>query len=149
MSQLRINNKHVILKGMATHSSILAWRIPWTREPGELQSMGLQRVGHDWATNTLKRADWLNLKWKIKKGLTRMSSCYCTLPLFGSYRGCGMLSTLPPFSSLQSLNHQHISPGLSKLQEMEKDRVAWHAAVHEVTKSETWLSDWTTTTRIC
>ena len=34
-------------KGMATHSSILAWRIPWTEEPGGLQSMGLQRVGHD------------------------------------------------------------------------------------------------------
>ena len=34
-------------KGMATHSSVLAWRIPWTEEPGELQSMGLQRVGHD------------------------------------------------------------------------------------------------------
>ena len=33
-------------KGMATHSSILAWRIPWTEEPGVLQSMGLQRVGH-------------------------------------------------------------------------------------------------------
>ena len=33
-------------KGMATHSSILAWRIPWTEEPGGLQSMGLQRVGH-------------------------------------------------------------------------------------------------------
>ena len=34
-------------EGMATHSSILAWRIPWTEEPGGLQSMGLQRVGHD------------------------------------------------------------------------------------------------------
>ena len=34
-------------KGMATHSSILAWKIPWTEEPGRLQSMGLQRVGHD------------------------------------------------------------------------------------------------------
>ena len=33
-------------KGMATHSSILAWRIPWTEEPGELQSVGSQRVGH-------------------------------------------------------------------------------------------------------
>ena len=39
-------------KGMATHSSILAWRIPWTEEPDGLQSMGLQRVGHNWATNT-------------------------------------------------------------------------------------------------
>ena len=34
-------------KGMATHSSILAWRIPRTEEPGGLQSMGSQRVGHD------------------------------------------------------------------------------------------------------
>ena len=34
-------------KGMATHSSILAWRIPWTEESGGLQSMGSQRVGHD------------------------------------------------------------------------------------------------------
>ena len=34
-------------KGMATHSSTLAWRIPWTGEPGRLQSMGSSRVGHD------------------------------------------------------------------------------------------------------
>ena len=34
-------------KGMAIHSSILAWRIPWTEEPGRLQSMGSQRVRHD------------------------------------------------------------------------------------------------------
>ena len=37
---------------MATPSNILAWRIPWTDEPGRLQSMGLQRVRHDWMTNT-------------------------------------------------------------------------------------------------
>ena len=40
-------------KGMATHSSILAWRIPWTEEPGGEESMGPQRVGRDWATTTL------------------------------------------------------------------------------------------------
>ena len=34
-------------KGMATHSNIVTWRIPWTEEPGWLQSMGLKRVGHD------------------------------------------------------------------------------------------------------
>ena len=39
-------------KEMATHSSILAWRITLTEEPGGLQSMGLPRVGHDWVTNT-------------------------------------------------------------------------------------------------
>ena len=48
-------------KGMAIHSSILAWRIPWTEESGRLQSMGSQRVRHDWATNTftLPHYAWL------------------------------------------------------------------------------------------
>ena len=34
---------------MATHSSILTWRIPWTEEPAGLQSIGSQRIGHDWS----------------------------------------------------------------------------------------------------
>ena len=38
-------------KDMATHTSILAWRIPWTEEPGRLQSMERQRIGHDSASN--------------------------------------------------------------------------------------------------
>ena len=38
---------------MAPHSSILAWKIPWTEEPGRLQSMGSRRVGHDWTTSLL------------------------------------------------------------------------------------------------
>ena len=38
--------------GMATHSSILAWRIPWTEKPAGLQTLGSQRVRHDQATNT-------------------------------------------------------------------------------------------------
>ena len=38
-------------KAMATHSSTLAWKIPWAEEPGRLQSMGSWRVGHDWATS--------------------------------------------------------------------------------------------------
>ena len=42
----------LLKKGMTTHSSILAWRIPWTEESGGLQSMRLQRVGYNWATNT-------------------------------------------------------------------------------------------------
>ena len=36
-------------EGIPTHGSILAWRIPWTEEPGGLQSMGSQRAGHDWS----------------------------------------------------------------------------------------------------
>ena len=38
-------------KAMAPHSNTLAWRVPWTEEPGRLQSMGSLRVGHDWATS--------------------------------------------------------------------------------------------------
>ena len=38
-------------KAMATHSSTLAWKIPWTEEPGRLQSMGSRRVRHDWVTS--------------------------------------------------------------------------------------------------
>ena len=41
-------------KEMAIHSSNLAWKIPWTEEPDRLQSMGSQRVGHDWANSCLK-----------------------------------------------------------------------------------------------
>ena len=44
-------------KGMATHSSILAWEIPWTKEPDELQSMGLQRVRHDLATKQQQQSN--------------------------------------------------------------------------------------------
>ena len=40
-------------KAMATHSSPLAWKIPWTEEPGRLQSMGSRRIRHDWATSLL------------------------------------------------------------------------------------------------
>ena len=47
-----LGQENPLEKRMATHSSILGWRIPWTEEPGELQSMGTQRVRHDWATNT-------------------------------------------------------------------------------------------------
>ena len=42
--------EYPLKKGMATHSSTLIWRIPWTKESGGIQSMGSQRVGHDWAT---------------------------------------------------------------------------------------------------
>ena len=46
-------------KGMATHSSILAWRIPWTEEPDGLLSMRSQRVERDWVTNNLLKL-WKN-----------------------------------------------------------------------------------------
>ena len=50
--------KDPLEKGMATHSSILLGRIPWTEEPGGLQSMGSQRVGHDWMAKTTSIQFW-------------------------------------------------------------------------------------------
>ena len=52
-------------KEMATHSSTLAWKIPWTKEPGRPQSTGSQRVGHDWAT-------WLHFR-----NLYISITCWC------------------------------------------------------------------------
>ena len=53
---------------MATHSSILAWRIPWTEEPGGLQSTGSQRVRHDWATKhkNIHQNEELKMHYKFK-----------------------------------------------------------------------------------
>ena len=50
-------------KAMAPYSSTLAWKIPWTEEPGRLQSMGLLRVGHDWATS---RSLFTFMHWRRK-----------------------------------------------------------------------------------
>ena len=47
----RLYSQHSLEREMVTHSSIHAWKIPWTKEPGGLQSMGSQRVGHDWVTS--------------------------------------------------------------------------------------------------
>ena len=62
-------------KGMAAHSRILAWRIPWTEEPGRLQSMGSHRVKHDWATNTLT----LNHATRASAWLVLSSNGYMTI----------------------------------------------------------------------
>ena len=45
-----LGREDTLEKEMATHSTVLAWKIPWTEEPGELQCMGRKRVGHDLAT---------------------------------------------------------------------------------------------------
>ena len=50
MQAWSLDGEDPLEKGMATHSSILAWEIPWTEEPGGLQSIGLQRVIQDWGT---------------------------------------------------------------------------------------------------
>ena len=59
---------------MAPHSSILAWRIPWTEEPGRLQSTGSQRVGHDWATSLSPSLFPMSIKKKTMAGVLGLAS---------------------------------------------------------------------------
>ena len=67
----KVGREDPLEKEMPTHSSILAWKIPWMEDPGRLQSMGSQRVGHDWATSLLhfKAIDCVghNKLWKTVK----------------------------------------------------------------------------------
>ena len=64
-------------KGIATHSTPLAWRIPWTEEPGGLQPMGLQRVRHDWATNTHKQYFAIRTWTILRRAWGRMDTSIC------------------------------------------------------------------------
>ena len=83
-------------KEMATHSSILAWKIPWTEKPGRLQSMGSQRFGHNWATSlslslSLSLSQGCHFGWYIILSsylwIYNSRTVFCT-PLVAS---CGIL----------------------------------------------------------
>ena len=141
---------------MAPHSSTLAWKIPWTEEPGRLQSMGLLGVGHNWATS-------LSLSC-IGEGNGNPLQCSCLenprdgrawwASVYGVAQSRTWLKRLSSSSSSISLLQQRVrwldgitdsvDMNLSKLQAMVKDRENWRAAVHGVAKSRTQLSDWTT-----
>ena len=82
---------------MATHSSILAWKIPWTEEPSEQQSMGSHKVGHDWETkhiSTLKYSFYWCTDWPNTLILSLTFLCHCFtltdtwLWTKSSYRAC-------------------------------------------------------------
>ena len=94
MQEMRVQSlsqEDTLEKEMATHSRILAWEIPWTEEPGGLQSTGLQRVRHNWATKQQQQTD----------------SCYCSVakscltlcdPMGCSASGFPVLHYLPEFA---------------------------------------------------
>ena len=74
-------SENPLKEGMATHSSILAWRIPWTEELGGLQSMGLQRAGHDWGDLARTQCKCVSPNLPVFPTLPCSSVCICPLCL--------------------------------------------------------------------
>ena len=108
---------HALEKKMATHSSVLAWRILGTMESGGLPSMGLHGVGHDWSDLAAAAA--------ASAGDARDSAL---IPGLGRFPGVGSGNPLQ-YSCLEN----------------PVDRGAWQGIVHEVTRSWTPLNNWTHT----
>ena len=128
-------------KGMATRSSILAWRIPWTEEPGGLQPTGLQRVQHDRATNTLELLllCWLHTHHFICFISFNPSYNPVGLPwwLSGKESTCNAEGSGDLVRSLgweDRLEEVMATPLQYSCLENPMDRGAWQAAVHRVTK---------------
>ena len=92
---------HALEKEMATHSSVLAWRIPWTEKPGRLQSMGSHRVGHEWSDLAAAAAGDI---WKKVVSLVPSPQSCLTLcnPMDCSMPGFPVHQQLPEFT------HTHV-----------------------------------------
>ena len=138
-------------KAMATHSSTLAWKIPWMEEPGRLQSMGSLRVGHDWETS-LSLFSFIH--WRRRWQPT---------PVFlpGESQGWGGLvgcclwgrteldttERLPFHLSLSCIGEGNGNPLQCSCLENPRDGEAWWVAVYGVTQSRTRLK-WLSSSRI-
>ena len=121
---------HVLEKEMATHSSILAWRIPGTGEPGVLPSLGSHRVRHDWSN--LVAATKI---WNFPGGSDGKASA-CSA---GDLRLIPGLGRSPGEGHGNSLSY----PCLENFMDWR----AWREIVHGVAKSWTWLSYFLSTKR--
>ena len=141
-----LGQEHPLEEGTATHSDILAWEIPWTEELGGLQSMGSQRVRHDWTTK-LRHILWLlkvrSMVWQHQHHVGACQKCRFPAPTLGFPGGsagkesaCNMwaLGLIPGLgrSSGEGNGYPLQYSGL----ENSKDCI-----VHGVTKSQTQLSD--------
>ena len=143
---------HSLEKEMATHSSVLAWRIPGTGEPGGLPSMGSHRVSHDWS-DLAAAAAWAlcketqlvnpkgNQSW-IFIGITNADTEAPIIWPPDSLEKILMPGKTEGRRRRRQQRMRWLDGILSKLREVVTDREVWHAAVYGVAKSQTWPSDW-------
>ena len=134
-------------KAMAPHSSTLAWKIPWTEEPGRLQSMGSLRVGHDWPTSLslFSFMHWRR-KWQptpvFLPGESQGRRSLVGCRLWGRTES-DMTERLPFHFSLSCIGEGNGNPLQCSCLENPKDGRAWWAAIYGVAQSWTrlkWLS---------
>ena len=120
-----LGQEDLLQKEMATHSSILAWKIPWMEEPGRLQSVGSQGVRHDWAT----KHSIAHILWKYSE--FTVLCCFLMLSKdMGSISEWGRSLAEGNGNSLQySCLENSMGRGVSQ------------AIVHGIVKSRTQLSD--------
>ena len=125
---------------MALHSSTLAWKIPWTEEPGRLQSMGSQKVGHDWTTSlSLFTFMHWRRKWQPTSVFLPRESCG-QKSLVGCCPWCRQSQTrLKRLSMHACIREGNGSPLQCSCLENPRDRGPWWAAVCGVEQSRTRL----------
>ena len=134
--EFKMINMWFLEKEMATHSSILAWRIPWTEEPGRLQSVGLQRVRHDLVTeHAICGFVW---SW-----MSRFLQGFWFSDFPSGSDGKESVCNAGDLGLIAKLERSSGEGNSCPLQysylENSRDRV-WRATVHRVPKSQ-WLSD--------
>ena len=128
---------------MATHSSVLAWRIPWTGEPGGLPSMGSHRVGHNWSGLAAAAAANSSILYLICQQIWK------TLVYPGSSLVAQMVENLPimwetwvwSLGREDPLEKEMATHSSILAWKNPMDRGAWWATVYGIAKSKTWLSD--------
>ena len=110
-------------EGMATHSSILAQSIPWTEEPGGLQSTGSQRVRHNWAANPFTR----NEEWDSETGKAEkpLEECHVKPPVTKKcVKRCSISLVIRGIQIRISVRHPSMTTEMAKLQRLAAAEVA-------------------------
>ena len=135
-------------KEMATHSSILAWRIPWIEEPGQMQSTGSQRVGHDWVTSLIKDIcigyQYKCIHWRILSNYLRQLRKFSLKvfpPLFFPLKVC-LFQKVCAQMCPTLCDPMDCSPSGSSVHGILQARVLEWVAI-SFSRGSSWPRDWT------